>query len=63
MQTAIQYIYRDLEYAMSLVKAKAGKNAARHGIDDDDEEHPEESWTFVGDSDADPMRQSVILSP
>ncbi len=57
---AIQCIYRDLEYAKSLVKAKAGKNATRTDADDEDE--PEESWTFVGD-DVDHMRQSVILSP
>lgn len=55
---AIQCIYRDLEYAKSLVKAKAGKNATRT----DDDEETEESWTFVGD-DMDAMQQSVILSP
>lgn len=54
--TAINSIYRDMEYAKSLIKAKAGKNAAAAGTDDDE---PEE-WTFV-DEDIDPMRQSQIL--
>jgi sterol 3beta-glucosyltransferase len=51
VDTAIQSIYRDLEYATSLVKSKAGKNAAaatapEATTDEDDEE----SWTFVGGS-------------
>ncbi len=57
---AIQCLYRDMEYAKSLVRAKAGKNAASSDADDEDE--PEESWTFVGD-DIDAMQQSVILNP
>lgn len=74
MQTAIQAIYRDMEYAKSLIEKKAGKNAAaaRHAatsgsedIEDDDEE---ESWTFVtgeeDDSEVDTMlRKSTILAP
>lgn len=65
MAAAIQCIYRDLEYATSLVKAKAGKNAAAANagantadgaavpplLDDDDPE--EESWTFVGGDETD----------
>ncbi len=57
---AIQCIYRDMEYAKSLVKAKAGKNTSPS--DADDEYEPEESWTFVGD-DIDSMHHSVILNP
>ncbi|TVY71189.1 Sterol 3-beta-glucosyltransferase [Lachnellula suecica] len=45
--TAIQFIYRDLEYAKSLIKTKDGK------IPDDMADDPEESWTFIGD-DTDP---------
>lgn len=57
VDTAIQCIYRDLEYAKNLIKAKAGKNSARResvtadGADadiDDFDEDEEESWTFVG---------------
>jgi sterol 3beta-glucosyltransferase len=40
---AIQSIYRDLEYAKSLIKSKGGKGA------DDAVEESEESWTFIGD--------------
>ncbi|OAA59786.1 udp-glucose:sterol glycosyltransferase [Niveomyces insectorum RCEF 264] len=61
VDTAIQCIYRDMEYAKSLVKAKAGKNAPRSdGDDDEDDDEPEESWTFVGEDD--PMQQSIILT-
>ncbi|KAI8965490.1 glycosyltransferase family 1 protein [Daldinia sp. FL1419] len=56
VDTAIQCIYRDLEYAKSLIKSKAGKNAATANSPDgtvaDDSE--EESWTFVGGDDIDP---------
>ncbi|KAB5511732.1 glycosyltransferase family 1 protein [Coniochaeta sp. 2T2.1] len=58
VDTAIQCIYRDLEYAKSLIMAKAGKNASRRdsiaaaksgGVeaDPDDDDVEEESWTFV----------------
>ncbi|TGJ81558.1 hypothetical protein E0Z10_g7201 [Xylaria hypoxylon] len=57
VNSAIQSIYRDLEYAKSLVAAKAGKNAATAGSPDDtvgDDESEEESWTFVGGDEMDP---------
>ncbi|KAJ3579669.1 hypothetical protein NPX13_g894 [Xylaria arbuscula] len=64
--TAIQSIYRDLEYAKSLVAAKAGKNAATAGspgeIDGTDESE-EESWTFVGGDEIDPelvVKKSIL---
>jgi sterol 3beta-glucosyltransferase len=41
--TAIQSIYRDLEYAKSLIKRKDGK------AQDETVEDSEESWTFIGD--------------
>ena len=47
MDTAIQSIYRDLEYAKSLIKGRGGK------VVDDTVEDSEESWTFIGD-DTDP---------
>jgi sterol 3beta-glucosyltransferase len=43
VNTAIQTIYRDLEYAKSLIKNRDGK------APDDAGEESEESWTFVGD--------------
>ncbi|KAI2779422.1 glycosyltransferase family 1 protein [Daldinia loculata] len=56
VDTAIQCIYRDLEYAKSLIKSKTGKNAATASSPDgtiaDDSE--EESWTFVGGDEIDP---------
>ncbi|KAH9890812.1 glycosyltransferase family 1 protein [Xylariomycetidae sp. FL2044] len=67
VDTAIQSIYRDMEYAMSLVKSKVGKNATAarattsagsttdstkdHVHDLDAPEEEEESWTFVGAGD------------
>lgn len=62
MDTAIQCIYRDLEYAKSLIKRKLGKNAegdrvaSGDGADEsvDDDEDDEESWTFVGGDEPDP---------
>ncbi|QSZ28778.1 hypothetical protein DSL72_003283 [Monilinia vaccinii-corymbosi] len=47
VDTAIQCIYRDMEYAKSLIKGKDGKSL------DDTLEDSEESWTFIGD-DQDP---------
>lgn len=43
VDTAIQSIYRDLEYAKSLIKRRDGQTA------DDTLEDSEESWTFIGD--------------
>lgn len=43
---AIKALYRDLEYAKSLIKRKSNKPAAE-SADADDEEEQEESWTFV----------------
>ena len=58
MDTAIQCIYRDLEYAKSLIKPRAGLNAEDGRpttvIDEGEEEENEESWTFVGGDEPDP---------
>lgn len=59
MDTAIQCIYRDLEYAKSLIKRKSGKNEQ---ADPDDEEETEESWTFVGGDEPDPDMVTTKLS-
>ncbi|KAL2415401.1 Sterol 3-beta-glucosyltransferase [Exophiala dermatitidis] len=60
VQTAIQAIYRDLEYAKSLIKpspAAQGAAASAAGEPDDGEEI-EENWTFIGDeSDLDLQRR------
>ncbi|KAL8345659.1 hypothetical protein RB601_005620 [Gaeumannomyces tritici] len=58
VETAIQCIYRDLEYATSLIKAKASKNAKQQKTQnedgttdgDDDVDDETEEWTFVGGS-------------
>lgn len=52
METAIQAIYRDMEYARTLIK--------KHTTDTQDES--EESWTFVGDDSEpeQPHRQVTI---
>ncbi|KAG6008274.1 Sterol 3-beta-glucosyltransferase [Claviceps maximensis] len=53
VDTAIQNIYRDLEYATSLIKRKIGHNNLPDAEEDDD---TEESWTFVGSDEPDPAR-------
>ncbi|OLN91682.1 Sterol 3-beta-glucosyltransferase [Colletotrichum chlorophyti] len=60
VETAIQCIYRDMEYAKSLIKRKAGKNA--NVEPDEDEESAEESWTFVGNDEPDPDMTTKKLS-
>jgi sterol 3beta-glucosyltransferase len=74
VETAIQCIYRDLAYARSLIKSKAGKNANNQATDEsggnsagaggvyDDDEEPEESWTFVGGDEPDPDMVTKKLS-
>ncbi|KAI0969049.1 glycosyltransferase family 1 protein [Xylaria arbuscula] len=66
VNTAIQSMYRDLEYAKSLIASKAGKNAATAGSPDETvggDESEEESWTFVGGDEIDPdlvVKKSVL---
>ncbi|KAI9788192.1 MAG: Sterol 3-beta-glucosyltransferase [Peltula sp. TS41687] len=66
---AIQSIYRDLEYAKTLIK-KRGSSELDEALEDDnnvnDHDHDnEESWTFVGDDSADPeaVRQMMEWEP
>lgn len=51
VDTAIQNIYRDLEYAKSLIKRKIGHNDQ---LDAEEDDETEESWTFVGAEEPDP---------
>lgn len=57
VDTAIQCIYRDMEYAKSLIEKKSMKNAAAaerattSGSEEVDDDVEEESWTFIGDAD------------
>lgn len=57
MGNAIQSIYRDLEYAKSLIK--------KRGTEPDElQEDNEESWTFIGDeSDPETVRQMMEWEP
>ncbi|KAK5193828.1 Sterol 3-beta-glucosyltransferase [Exophiala xenobiotica] len=60
VQTAIQAIYRDLDYAKSLVKARATLSGVTGDADVAlDEIDIEESWTFIGDE-SDPDLQKQI---
>ena len=51
MEVAIQAIYRDLEYAKTLIKTRAAgsKGSTATSIDDDEFTNIEENWTFIGD--------------
>ena len=55
MEVAIQAIYRDLEYAKTLIKARAAgsKGSTATALEDDEFTNIEENWTFIGD-DSDP---------
>jgi hypothetical protein len=43
VDTAIQSLYRDMEYSKTLIKRRVAGHA------DDKAEDSEESWTFIGD--------------
>jgi hypothetical protein len=61
VEVAIQAIYRDLEYAKTLIKANASssKGSTATALDDDEFGNLEESWTFIGD-DSDPELKKRI---
>lgn len=62
MQNAIQAIYRDLEYAKTLIKPRtvSSKDALSDTVQNDDlAVDIEESWTFIGDE-SDPELQRRI---
>jgi len=44
-------MYRDMEYAKSLIKRKPEKASHK---DEDDDEVAEEAWTFIGRDQPDP---------
>lgn len=48
VRTAIQAIYRDMEYAKTLIKRKTFKDTTT-GVENEPESSNEESWTFIGD--------------
>ncbi|KOS22177.1 Sterol 3-beta-glucosyltransferase [Escovopsis weberi] len=56
VEIAVQSIYRDMEYAKALIKAKSGQSETE---DDDD---TEESWTFVRGDEPDPDMVTPKLS-
>ncbi|ROT37801.1 hypothetical protein SODALDRAFT_324300 [Sodiomyces alkalinus F11] len=77
VETAIQFIYRDLEYAHSIIQRKAGKNKTEGekkeagdgegGLGggsggDLSEAEEEESWTFIGADEPDPEMVTKRLS-
>ncbi|KAH7129402.1 hypothetical protein B0J13DRAFT_598415 [Dactylonectria estremocensis] len=59
VDAAIQCIYRDMEYAKSLIKRRAKKNSLNEAVEDDE---AEESWTFVGRDEPDPEHVTKKLS-
>lgn len=62
MQNAIQAIYRDLEYAKTLIKTRTAgsKDASSDALHNDElAVDIEESWTFIGDE-SDPELQKRI---
>lgn len=62
MDTAIQCIYRDMEYAKVLIEAKADKNKNRPFSENEEagDEDDEEQWTFIGDGGQDPVSEDEI---
>lgn len=58
---AIQAIYRDLEYARSLIKVNGSisKHTSATMLDDEDFGDIEESWTFVGDESDPELRKRI----
>ena len=53
MGNAIQSIYRDMEYAKTLVKRR--KLSYDGAVDDS-----EETWTFIGDESDPELRRSIV---
>lgn len=60
METAIQSIYRDLEYARSIIKRRGAHNKSNEEDDEDIDE--EESWAFIGSDEPDPEAMTTKLS-
>lgn len=60
VDVAIQSIYRDMEYARSLIKRKT--SSPGDAEDADEEEETEENWMFVGGDEPDPEMVTKKLS-
>lgn len=60
VDTAIQCIYRNMEYATVLIQAKANKNGSMSESEDVEDE---EEWTFIGDGDHDLASDDEATSP
>jgi sterol 3beta-glucosyltransferase len=60
VETAIQSIYRDLEYARSIIKRRGAHNKANEDEEEDNDE--EESWAFIGSDEPDPDAMTTKLS-
>ncbi|RMZ88016.1 hypothetical protein DV736_g4754, partial [Chaetothyriales sp. CBS 134916] len=58
VDAAIQCIYRDLDYAQSLIKAKAVALQGAAQVEPEDDLDIEENWTFIGDE-SDPQLQRL----
>ncbi|RMZ85892.1 hypothetical protein DV737_g354, partial [Chaetothyriales sp. CBS 132003] len=56
VDAAIQCIYRDLDYAQSLIKAKTVAVQGAAQVEPEDDLDIEENWTFIGDE-SDPQLQ------
>ncbi|KAK5993084.1 Sterol 3-beta-glucosyltransferase [Cladobotryum mycophilum] len=54
--TAIQSIYRDMEYAKTLIKHKSGQ------LEPEEDDDTEESWTFIRGDEPDPDMVTTKLS-
>jgi hypothetical protein len=62
VQTAIRAVYRDLDYAKSLVKTRADLQGQPVPQDEEEEGEIEETWTFIGDeSDVDLQKKMQEL--
>ena len=59
VETAIQAIYRDLEYAKTLIKARTSTKDSSTTPQDDDFGDIEESWTFIGDESDPELRRRI----
>lgn len=64
METAIQALYRDLEYARTLIKRHNRTNDPAGAAMLDNDLGDEESWTFIGDeSDPELLRRIAEWEP
>lgn len=63
VDNAIEAMYRDLEYAKTLIRRKV-MGRGQDGVDEAQDDEEEESWTFIGnDSDPELQRQICEWSP